>query len=42
VLRGAPPLTISILGFVSVQFMPVGEFTAFVMTTLLVVALLCG
>lgn len=42
VLRGALLLTISILGFVSVQFMPVGEFTAFVMTTPLVVTLLAA
>jgi drug/metabolite transporter (DMT)-like permease len=32
-------LTVSALSFLSVQFMPVGEFTAFVMTTPLVVTL---
>ena len=31
-LRGALLLTVSALSFVAVQFMPVGEFTAFVMT----------
>ena len=41
-LRGTLLLTISILGFVSVQYMPVGEFTAFVMTTPLVVTLLAA
>lgn len=39
-LRGCLLLTVSALSFVSVQFMPVGAFTAFVMTTPLVVTLL--
>jgi len=39
VLRGVLLLTVSALSFLSVQFMPVGEFTAFVMTTPLVVTL---
>ena len=38
-LRGLLLLAVSVLSFVSVQFMPVGEFTAFVMTTPLVVTL---
>jgi len=38
-LRGLLLLTVSVLSFFSVQFMPVGEFTAFVMTTPLVVTL---
>jgi drug/metabolite transporter (DMT)-like permease len=41
-LRGLLLLTVSALSFVSVQFMPVGEFTAFVMTTPLVVTLLAA
>lgn len=41
-LRGALLLTVSALSFVAVQFMPVGEFTAFVMTTPLVVTLLAA
>ncbi len=41
-LRGALLLTVSGLSFVAVQFMPVGEFTAFVMTTPLVVTLLAA
>jgi drug/metabolite transporter (DMT)-like permease len=41
-LRGLLLLTVSVLSFVSVQFMPVGEFTAFVMTTPLVVTLLAA
>ncbi len=39
VLRGLLLLAVSVLSFLSVQFMPVGEFTAFVMTTPLVVTL---
>jgi drug/metabolite transporter (DMT)-like permease len=42
VLRGGLLLTVSALSFVAVQFMPVGEFTAFVMTTPLVVTLLAA
>lgn len=42
VLRGSLLLAVSALSFVSVQFMPVGEFTAFVMTTPLVVTLLAA
>ncbi|MEX1166646.1 MAG: DMT family transporter, partial [Hydrogenophaga sp.] len=41
-LRGALLLTVSGLSFLGVQFMPVGEFTAFVMTTPLVVTLLAA
>lgn len=41
-LRGALLLTVSALSFISVQFMPVGAFTAFVMTTPLVVTLLAS
>ncbi len=41
-LRGCLLLTVSVLSFVSVQHMPVGEFTAFVMTTPLVVTLLAA
>ena len=41
-LRGCLLLTVSALSFVSVQFMPVGAFTAFVMTTPLVVTLLAA
>ncbi|MCU0924599.1 MAG: DMT family transporter [Hydrogenophaga sp.] len=41
-LRGCLLLTVSMLSFVSVQYMPVGEFTAFVMTTPLVVTLLAA
>ena len=41
-LRGALLLTVSALSFLAVQFMPVGEFTAFVMTTPLVVTLLAA
>ncbi len=41
-LRGALLLTVSALSFVALQFMPVGEFTAFVMTTPLVVTLLAA
>ena len=41
-LRGCLLLTVSVLSFVSVQYMPVGEFTAFVMTTPLVVTLLAA
>lgn len=41
-LRGVLLLTVSALSFVSVQFMPVGEFTAFVMTTPLVATLLAA
>ena len=41
-LRGLLLLTVSVLSFVSLQFMPVGEFTAFVMTTPLVVTLLAA
>ncbi len=41
-LRGGLLLTVSALSFVAVQFMPVGEFTAFVMTTPLVVTLLAA
>lgn len=42
VLRGCLLLMVSALSFVSVQYMPVGEFTAFVMTTPLVVTLLAA
>jgi drug/metabolite transporter (DMT)-like permease len=42
VLRGCLLLTVSMLSFISVQHMPVGEFTAFVMTTPLVVTLLAA
>lgn len=41
-LRGLLLLSVSALSFVSVQFMPLGEFTAFVMTTPLVVTLLAA
>jgi drug/metabolite transporter (DMT)-like permease len=41
-LRGTLLLTVSALSFLAVQFMPVGEFTAFVMTTPLVVTLLAA
>lgn len=41
-LRGALLLMVSVLSFVAVQFMPVGEFTAIVMTTPLVVTLLAA
>lgn len=41
-LRGLLLFTVSALSFISVQFMPVGEFTAFVMTTPLVVTLLAA
>ena len=41
-LRGCLLLAVSALSFVSVQFMPVGPFTAFVMTTPLVVTLLAA
>ena len=41
-LRGALLLTVSGLSFLSVQYMPVGAFTAFVMTTPLVVTLLAA
>lgn len=41
-LRGLMLLAVSVLSFVSVQFMPLGEFTAFVMTTPLVVTLLAA
>ena len=41
-LRGCLLLTVSALSFISVQFMPVGAFTAFVMTTPLVVTLLAA
>ena len=41
-LRGLLLLAVSALSFVSVQFMPLGEFTAFVMTTPLVVTLLAA
>lgn len=42
ILRGCLLLSVSVLSFASVQFMPVGEFTAFVMTTPLVVTLLAA
>jgi len=42
VLRGGLLLTVSALSFVAVQYMPVGEFTAFVMTTPMVVTLLAA
>ncbi|NWF45674.1 DMT family transporter [Hydrogenophaga sp. D2P1] len=42
VLRGCLLLMVSVLSFISVQYMPVGEFTAFVMTTPLVVTLLAA
>ena len=41
-LRGALLYTVSTLSFLSVQFMPVGEFTAIIMTTPLVVMLLAA
>jgi drug/metabolite transporter (DMT)-like permease len=41
-LRGALLLTVSALSFLGVQFMPVGAFTAFVMTTPLVVTLMAA
>ncbi len=41
-LRGALLLTVSGLSFLGVQFMPVGAFTAFIMTTPLVVTLLAA
>lgn len=41
-VRGLLLLAVSALSFVSVQFMPLGEFTAFVMTTPLVVTLLAA
>lgn len=41
-LRGCLLLMVSVLSFVSVQFIPVGAFTAFVMTTPLVVTLLAA
>jgi len=41
-LRGALLLAVSALSFLAVQFMPLGEFTAFVMTTPLVVTLLAA
>lgn len=41
-LRGSLLLTVSAMSFVAVQFMPVGAFTAFVMTTPLVVTLLAA
>ena len=41
-LRGLMLFTVSLLSFVSVQYMPVGEFTAIVMTTPLVVTLLAA
>ncbi|AOW14269.1 hypothetical protein LPB72_04120 [Hydrogenophaga crassostreae] len=41
-LRGGLLLTVSGLSFLGVQFMPVGAFTAFVMTTPLVVTLLAA
>jgi drug/metabolite transporter (DMT)-like permease len=41
-LRGALFYTVSTLSFLSVQFMPVGEFTAIIMTTPLVVMLLAA
>jgi drug/metabolite transporter (DMT)-like permease len=41
-LRGLLLFTVSALSFISVQYMPVGEFTAIVMTTPLVVTLLAA
>lgn len=41
-LRGALLMTVSGLSFLSLQYMPVGAFTAFVMTTPLVVTLLAA
>ncbi|WP_226494102.1 DMT family transporter [Hydrogenophaga taeniospiralis] len=41
-LRGALLLLVSVLSFISVQYMPVGEFTAIVMITPLVVTLLAA
>ncbi len=41
-IRGALLLTVSILGFVSLIYMPVGEFTAIIMLTPLVVTLLAA
>jgi drug/metabolite transporter (DMT)-like permease len=42
VLRGALLLTSSLLAFLSLKFMPVGEFTAIVMLTPLVITLLAS
>ncbi|MBA4264277.1 MAG: EamA/RhaT family transporter [Comamonadaceae bacterium] len=42
VVRGVLLLMVSVLSFVSVQYMPVGEFTAIIMTTPLVVTLLAA
>jgi drug/metabolite transporter (DMT)-like permease len=42
VLRGALLLTVSAMSFVALQYMPVGEFTAIVMITPLVVTLLAA
>lgn len=42
VVRGLLLLMVSVLSFVSVQYMPVGEFTAIIMTTPLVVTLLAA
>jgi drug/metabolite transporter (DMT)-like permease len=41
-LRGALLFTVSSLSFLSVQYMPVGEFTAIIMTTPLVVMMLAA
>ena len=41
-LRGGLLLTVSVLGFVSLSHMPVGEFTAIVMLTPLMVTLLAA
>ncbi|MBX3608560.1 MAG: DMT family transporter [Hydrogenophaga sp.] len=42
VLRGALLLSVSLMSFVAVQFMPVGEFTAIVMVTPLAVTLVAA
>src|SRR5690606_26406815 len=42
VVRGLLLPMVSVLSFVSVQYMPVGEFTAIIMTTPLVVTLLAA
>jgi len=42
IVRGLLLLMVSVLSFVSVQYMPVGEFTAIIMTTPLVVTLLAA
>lgn len=41
-LRGALLLTVSVLGFISLIYMPIGEFTAIIMLTPLVVTLMAA